>query len=106
VDRRYVLTGILTLETLGAQTPKAGVTMSYVVLALVKSETDVGLIGIEALRTYWSKLTNSQTGQIDYSFIRSGNEIEFRFRERKAAYSFARACMHYHNIKCTRPEDE
>jgi hypothetical protein len=79
--------------------------MSYVVHVLIKSETDVGLIHIEALRTYWSNLANSQSGQINYSFTRTGNEIEFRFRDREAAYSFAQACVHYHNIRCTRPEE-
>ena len=81
-----------------AWAPKTGATMSYVVHVLIKSETDVGLIHIEALRTYWSNLANSQSGQINYSFTRTGNEIEFRFRDREAAYSFAQACVHYHNI--------
>ena len=93
MDRRYVLTEMLTLETLRGRTPKTGVTMSYVVLALIKSETDVELIGIEALRTYWSKLTNSQTGQIDYSLIRSGNEIELDLgNERQRPPSPGHAC--------------
>jgi hypothetical protein len=85
---------------------KTDVTMTYVVFALVKSETDAELLEVEALRTYWSNLAESPSGQLNYSRTRRGNEIEFRFRHRDAAYSFAQACMHYHNIHCTSPEEK